>query len=504
MQFTLFTRNFTVFSPSWYYPLYTSLQQRWPLPLCFPDQQLEEDTSDDEREQVSGDESEEEEITFLPTQATDAQASSRSSKSAARSCGITRTKLKKSTPAGTEDSDQEPDRRPLADSIHTNRKQQRLNQHPMAGGKGKQQRAAAQATRASTRNSERANQERDEAQKENEELKQQLRALTKRLKLERGGKSKVRNTTQKAMVNVVDKCTKQKLWKVCKFFKNDSKLVKGARFVMSELDLAELEGLEGADLIDAQETWMATYKDDVRIALNRQRNYVQQELRDIMIKAFKENKENEFPNVEQMRLLVVRDKLCTETPDEERKKFEALFDNYWTVLIPKVAGHHAWGPNKRHYCLMSYGGEEVVDPSDFRPYVTASDEAFLLTLWENCYPKWWYKECCRRQKKAINEADPLMKTPFTNPKGGQKQFGGWLPAGLAHYNNLLKEIKTNRTDQKPYVQAVEQAALERIQAANLIGEEDNSKKKAKGKRKAEEVEEDDEETEDENDFTTWE
>ena len=160
-----------------------------------------------------------------------------------------------------------------------------------------------------------ANQKRESAEKENSQLKVQLAAMQQRLKLERTGQaSRLKSTNQKAMSREVAKCTKQQLWKICKFIKSESKLVKATRFVMQKLDLAEMEGLEGKDLAEAEEVWIATYKDDVRVALNKQRNYCQQELRGLMEQVFKEKKEDEFPNVGEMEALVMRDHLDDDTP----------------------------------------------------------------------------------------------------------------------------------------------------------------------------------------------
>ena len=76
---------------------------------------------------------------------------------------------------------------------------------------------------------------------------------------------------------------------------------------------------------------------------------------------FAKKKEAEFPNVEQMKNLVMRNKLDDKTPEAERKLYEKLFDNYWNLLLPKSAGHYSWGPTKRHYCLPSF---DTLDDSD--------------------------------------------------------------------------------------------------------------------------------------------
>ena len=116
-----------------------------------------------------------------------------------------------------------------------------------------------------------------ETEKENEELKLQILRLKKRQKLEKSGTSRASGSgTAKAMEREVSKTTKTVLWKVCKFIKSDTKLNKATKLVMEQMELAELEGLEGEALVEAQESWKATYRKVVRTSMNKQRNYVQQ------------------------------------------------------------------------------------------------------------------------------------------------------------------------------------------------------------------------------------
>ena len=122
-------------------------------------------------------------------------------------------------------------------------------------------------------------------------------------------------------------------------------------------------------------------------------------------------------------------------------------------------------------------------------------------MWKNCYEKWWYKEECRRKNEEVDPTNKRMETPYTDPKGGQKRFGGWLKEGFDYYEDARKRIAENRVKEKEYVEQVEQLALERIRKANNVDPEADKKKKAT-KRKADELEDDDE-TDDENDFTSW-
>jgi hypothetical protein len=410
-----------------------------------------------------------------------------------------------------EDSDQEPSRRPLANSFHENRRAQREDLHPNSemvrtgSQRRANMRAAAQAKLAAKKKNDQSEDEEQEAlaekEKENAELKAKLARVTKQIQLERNGKMGKQTTNQEAMSREVQKCAKQKLWKVCKFIKNEKKLRKATRFVMKQLELADFVGLEGKDLINAEEDWIATYKEDVRKALNKQRNYVQQECRDLMMQVFKDNKTAEFPNHQELKELCHRDKLDLETPEAERKVYQTKFDNYVDVLLPKVAGHQAWNPNHRHYSLVSTGGLD--DDGQGGGYVTPSDEAFLVTLWKNCYAKWLYKHKCKQEGTEVDPDHADMKTPFTNPKAGQKKYGGWTPEGVEYYDHAEAAIAKNRVDQKDYIKQVEELALDRIREKQQVAEKEASRKtkKVTGKRKSAALDED--EDDDEEDFSNW-
>lgn len=390
--------------------------------------------------------------------------------------------------------------RPLADSVHFNKQGQRIENHPtMPGtrsGKGKGSKKAPPPARSATAKNDEVDEDKEKA-----ELKLKLARMQKRMKLDRTGASKSTSGTQSAMQNCVRKCTKTKLWKICKFIKSPGKLDKGVKFVMESLDLQELDGLEGQELVEAQETWKAQYSPDVRTALNKQRNYCQQELREVMEReCFKPEKEDEFPNEKEILDVVLRNKLDENTPDEERERFEMIFDNYWNVLVPKVAGHSSWGPAKRHYQLLSSGKEDPDDQA-CQPYVSASDEAFIAVLWLNCYKKWWYKEQMRREKKNVDPNHADMQTPYTDSKAGQKKFGGWNKAGIEKYDELCKLIKENRKTEKEYIQGVEEAALERIRKQEKTAEKEEKRKTKKRTKKQQDGFSDDDD--DEDDYDNW-
>jgi hypothetical protein len=360
------------------------------------------------------------------------------------------------------------------------------------------------AKRKAEDDAKRAEEEQDAKDKENQELKLKLAAAQSRLKFRRGGdRTFIAAGTQSAIAREVAKASKTSLWKVCKFIRNESKLLKATKFVMETLALSEMHGLEGEELVSRQEEWKAEHSGTVRKSINMQRNYVQQELRDVMRQVFRDEREAEFPNPDQMMELILRNKLDDATSDEERQAAEVQFDNLWNLLLPKVAGHKNWGPNKRHYLLPSFARLEVdgVAEKDQPPLVSATDEAFLALVWANCYSKWWYKEECRRKGEVVDKKHARYQTPFTDAKAGQARFGGYSSEGIAMFKDLAQKIAKNRKENAKYVKEVEELALERIRAVEKVAEKEANRKSKK--RKAKGAGAGDESTDDENDYGSW-
>jgi hypothetical protein len=496
-------------------PLYTALRSKRPLPTQSSPAAEQNERSEEEEEQgeeVTDNEETEDEETQVDTQRASNISSARKERS--KSASVRKKSGKNKSKHHSDEPDVD-DRRPLGEVVHSNKERQRQNQHPTmarpkrgscSNRKGYDRKSLASATggkgyKSATSDSD---QEPTEHEKENAALREKLERLTKRMKLERSGPSRAVSTNEVAMIREVKKHTKKRLWKRCKFFISEKKLLKGTKFVMKGMHLTDLEGLRGRDLIHAQEDWIATYKNVVREAINKQRNYVQQELHDYMFdEVFKKGLEEQFPTDKDIRDLVLRDKLDGDTPDEERAIMETKFDNYWNVLMPKAAGDHSWGKSKRHYGLMSTALLVDDAPEDEQQLcVSAADEAFLALIWLNCYKKWWYNAQVKRgvDKKDLYEKD--LETPFTDPKSGQAKFGGWKDEGLEEFKELCTAIEKNRMKEKVYLKNVETAALKRIRTQEKVDELDakRSEKKKKGNKKRTYNED---ENDEESDYEQW-
>jgi len=270
---------------------------------------------------------------------------------------------------------------------------------------------------------------------------------------------------------------------------------------MEMIKPTDLDGKKGTDLAHAQEIWIATYKNDVRMAINNQRNYVHQELHTFMEKTLKDGKGDTMPNVEEIQKIVLRDDMDDAADKDQKDRLCELFIEYWRTLMPKVAGHWSWSPNKQEYYLLSYGKQDPTD-SDSDDLVSASDEAFLVVLWENSYKKWACLEAHRQNGTQPDPEDSRLVTPYSSSKSGQKKFGGWKKEGIQKYNKYVQKIRKNHKTNKTFVTALESDTLQQIRMLEKTQEREDSKK-SKKKAKARVKGDFDDIEDDENDMDDW-
>ena len=320
-----------------------------------------------------------------------------------------------------------------------------------------------------------------------------------------GKKQPLKAGTESATVKEIQKVTKQFLFPKVKVLKNEKELLRATRIIMEHLDLQNHNGLEGQDLDTAQQIWINEHKEYVRQAINSARNYVNQEVQKVIGQAVENGRLHTYPDVETIKKCALRDDIqdlddegdltclklpqAKEEPDDdyaarvakcqdleariaERDKMRVKFDNYLDFLLPKVSGFKHYGPKSRYHFVPSYtmrGPQEFDQEGDPDvPLVTASDEAFLVALFENSYKRWKYCKECELDSKEEDKKHPDWDTKYTNLKGGQKLFGGWETVGRKRINFIKGEIDANRKENKKYVIEVEQAAIKRLRALNKL------------------------------------
>jgi hypothetical protein len=461
----------------------------------FEDAQKDNDSS--EEEDLSG----EDEITsFLPT----TKATKKPTKySAPPPSVLKKNKKKRYSKSTNEEEDQEPNRHPLSDSFHANRQLQRTNLHPnMAKTRSnktqrkdereaRKERAEEAKKRAAASQSGSESECEDNGTKENpndenQKLKEQIVRMRKRMKLinHKPSKSASKKGTTKALLNEIRKEVKDGLWANCKFIKNQVFLDKATRVVMAELELADLEGLEGEELIEAEEVWVAVNQDTVRRAMNSTRNYVHQQVKQLVDKIVQEGSPKDLPNVEEIRMLAERKGMKEGDPNQKRMK--ALFAWYVDELFARVAGNERWPTSCRHTQVLSEAKN-----NKGQACVTASDEAYVVALWENWWIRWNYEWKCKADKVEADVKAKEMATPYTNSKGGQKQFGGWLDPGKKSYKSWKEKVEKARetsASKKLEKEALKTLRNKHDMEAKEAKREENKKKK---KKKTVVVEEDD-------------
>jgi hypothetical protein len=501
-------------SPSWNYPLLSRLLSKRRLPSARAPVESEDEETVVEDAQVPDHRGIDPEETSVDSAGTGENSSF-----------IKRPKKKKSkkrTSKSADDSDEEPARTPFSESHLANKQVQRLNNHPKmarstrkSGKSGSSQVARRTSPRQESKRKAAALKNDDDYRSDDDEqtvdaraaemedLKRELAQLKAKNKVisaqqtttlkEWNLKSMIKSGTATAEQRLVYITAKTDLWKVQKFIYLNKELIPATTVVMNMLDLKDLEGLEGTDLEVAQANWVQENAQIVRCAINDQRNYVVGECFKLIKKYHDANQEGRIPHKVTVKMLALRQGL-PETEEEYNKNPDmqaaaAAFQWYWDELVPKVAGHSNWGPGKRHHGLLSF-----MKPHDSNvPYVTPSDEAFIVTIWENYMDSWYWKlEQARADKNFklnLKNDDHVKatKTPFTLPQGGANKWGGWNKAGRQFYRETLREIiNTKNTAEKiASVEAKEKEALRMIRIHHKVEEREAARKKPKNTEKEE-------------------
>lgn len=316
-----------------------------------------------------------------------------------------------------------------------------------------------------------------------------------------------------AVVKAITDIAKTDLWiEDVKFINND--LILRAT---TEKAIRKLPG--GSGFSDGEmEGYVDTYAKDVKKAIADKRNYCQSELKKVAV-AFA-LKRDYLPTEEQMKSIVER------KFDKNDEQMWELFGWYWTVALSKVVGKFdGWNDDRMYYntisqCKVDRDGTAV-------RLISASTEAFFLTLWKNCEKKWRYifnhektenakgksaeKDPLPTRKKNMKkqlEDDPTLEDlfvcPFTSQDNGQTKFDAWNSDGLTYFKNTKKHLKKNRKQRWKDIVQLEKEMLEQLResAGKTAGsaEEERARKRRKTTTITDNVEAIDLESDEEEDY----
>ena len=337
-------------------------------------------------------------------------------------------------------------------------------------------------------------------EKENKLLKAQKVAWASGTKASKSGKP----STAVAHRALVTETAKQVAFPRTAFVdKNTIRFV--TKKVMDAMDIAEFEGLEGEDLEAAHANWLDVHEDTVRLAYNELRNYQQGRAKDLWTSTHN-LMDVDVPTPEEVEMVAKRKGMGNKDPNSRRMR--VVFGWYWDKFLPIISSHKRWSPAKRHYNCISTARPNN-DPNQML-YVTPSDEAYAVLVWENYAPHWTWKEQLLVPVQAAADKDkgkegkdkeaakpkpaakPTYRAPtdeelqdarskptYTTPDGGVAKWGGWKKTGRKRYRALMEEIKLSKGDptaksgtkprkQFEFVQALEKAILGVIQQENQV------------------------------------
>ena len=288
---------------------------------------------------------------------------------------------------------------------------------------------------------------------------------------------------QKIWFQQIKDQVRRQIWGGTKFCFKEAKLANITGSIFDNWNLKDYRGLPKIELKQVKEQWVAINQDWVRVVLNDLRNYAQSQLRHLVVD--EQMMKDVTPiTPEEIYKIAVRDKKFWEDPGDADK-----IDLCHNVLLFKILGKDLWDDHMRRHCAMS--APHPLIPN--KTAVTPNSEAFLVALCENCYEKW---QCIAEEKKSGMSAeekkkrkDPRHQTKFIDLKVGVSKWGGWNQAGYDRCCELAADIITGR--KQKWVKKAEEAVVARVLAAGTVGDDAQTKKKAKVPRAQVDDKEDD-------------
>ena len=124
----------------------------------------------------------------------------------------------------------------------------------------------------------------------------------------------------------------------------------------------------------AQQTWVENNKEGVREACLCLHDYIQGQVRDLVVSMLVDGQE--VPTPEQILMCATRDVTLREQANHW------IFMLYWDDFLPRVVGTEAWGKKHRHNFTIS---KATVDfTKDGQKCISESTEAHFVALYESC------------------------------------------------------------------------------------------------------------------------
>lgn len=297
---------------------------------------------------------------------------------------------------------------------------------------------------------------------------EQANLLEKIARLEAAA-AKSNSRSKAAKLRVVDELmkkfeekTKEVLFQSVKFLSSGDELERATEKVVNYVGLGDRSPEEIDSLV-------VTYKNVVKVALGKQRNYLIAELKKLAFDMMDHTVELPTPGV--LFSLAMR-----QVPDTNLK----LFQWYWTKVLPKIVFSKKWSPDIFFYTTILDARLDAGDKSS-KALFTVSHEAMICLVWENNYEKWQQQH--KHKKQNPTSKCPKIPGKYSSSDKGQVEWGGWSTEGLTKYNELKKAIRSRRQTHAKEIRALEQKTLAALRLEAGIDCEDHDQQQRKNRAK---------------------
>lgn len=306
-------------------------------------------------------------------------------------------------------------------------------------------------------------------EKENRQNQAQITGRSRK----KGLSHAIRFPVNKEMHDQVVSLTTSHLWRTCKFLANETQLRQVTAEIMERIpECTHL--LDGEDRTENIEAFTAMYGEAICKQINSLRTNAQSGVRKAYLHLLL--KDQKSPPSPQMFLNFVLRRGLDPNPEFPNLQTMAQvgFQWYWDSVLVKVAGKERWGYNIRNYGTIT-GHTYPDDPS--KRYITSSDEALAVLLYENMSKRLPYVAECMKHKRKPDVDHEDYQSKWSDPAAGQCKWGGWNAEGRKRFNQLQTAI--SRAKRQPQVAGLEKKFLGMLQTKYNIGTKTGATKKGR-------------------------
>ena len=177
---------------------------------------------------------------------------------------------------------------------------------------------------------------------------------------------------------------KHKVFCKVKFVLNMEQLEEATKLCLLEMPGQKLDvRSKDPEMKAAVAAWVDTYKGDVRSQINKQRSYVQNQLKDAAQQWY-DTHDKPLPTWQQLEQIALR----SEDLDLEDEDTQEMLLFYVDSILPKVAGSKFFPKNVRCYYTISDAKTGSKEKGNLLQFVPAGMWSFLVLMLENCRPQW--------------------------------------------------------------------------------------------------------------------